>query len=323
MNSITAFHSFLAEHMQAFVAFKRMQGYDYTGQARTLSYFDAFLVNVYDGEQDKQCLSLAMLQQYVRTTAHLKPFARITGLSSLREFSRYLHAKHPQSVVLPMDIVPRHTPTMRFYRIELGQVSELMAATRSILPAGSIRAHSTRVLIGVLYSTGLRINEALQLTLGDLDEQCSTLHIVKGKFGKQRLVPISPSTRRALNRYLSVRSRHASTSNSAPVFIGAYDKALRYDQAYDSFVRLCQHCGLNGDPLPRLHDLRHNYACRRLELWRQEGADVNAMLPILATAMGHVNFLNTQKYLHVEPCQLHDAAALVQVRLNHNSEPQK
>lgn len=323
MNSIVIFHSFLAEQMQMFVAFKRMQGYDYTGQARTLSYFDAFLLNVYGGEQSSQCLSLAMLQTYVATTARLKPFGRINRLSSLREFSRYLHAKHPESVVLPTDIVPRHTPSIRFYRIELDTVAELMAAVRSILPTGCIRAHSIRALIGVLYSTGLRIDEALQLTLADFDKQRSTLHVAKGKFGKQRLVPISPSTCRALTRYLSVRSRHAGILNSAPVFIGAYDKALRYGQAYDCFVRLCQHCGLSGDPLPRLHDLRHNYACRRLELWRQEGADINAMLPILATAMGHVNFFNTQKYLHVEPCQLHDAAALAQAHLNHNLEPKQ
>lgn len=319
MQNMISFHSVFAEQIQQFVAFKRMQGYDYTNQARTLSYFDRFLIEECDNDQD-QCLSLDALQRYVATTAHLEAFSRRTRLSSLREFSRYLHARCPNSALLPRDIVPRRQPTVRFYRIEPEQVAELMAATTTALPANSIRRHTIRVLIGLLYCTGLRIREALNLTLGNIDVQRSMLHVAKGKFGKQRLVPMSPSTLAALSRYLAVRSRHAGTGSSSPLFIGAYDKALSYCQAYDGFHRLCRHCGLGGKPLPRLHDLRHNYACRRLVLWRQEGRDINAMLPVLATVMGHVNIFHTQIYLHIEPSDLHHAATLLHSHLITHSE---
>jgi integrase len=216
--------------------------------------------------------------------------------------------------------VPRHQPTVRFYRIEPEQVADLMAATTTVLPPDKIQTHAIRMLIGLLYCTGLRISEALNLTLGDIDAQRSTLHVAKGKFGKQRLVPMSPSTLMALSDYLTVRGRHAGTGSSSPLFISAYDKALIYCQAYDAFCRLCRHCGLGGKPLPRLHDLRHNYACRRLALWRQEGKDINALLPVLATAMGHVNIFHTQTYLHIEPSELHDAAARLRRRLNTHLE---
>ena len=318
MNKMICFHSVLAKQMQQFVAFKRMQGYDYTNQARTLSYFDTFLIEELDGES--LCLNLNALQGYVATTAHLEGFSRRTRLSSLREFSRYLHARVPNSALLPRDIVPRRHPTVRFYRIEPEQVADLMASTTTALPPNCIQPHAIRLLIGLLYCTGLRIREALNLTLGDIDAPRSRLHVAKGKFSKQRLVPISPSTLTALNDYLSVRSSHAGTGSSSPLFIGAYDKALSYCQAYDGFQRLCRHCGMGGKPLPRLHDLRHNYACRRLALWRQEGRDVNAMLPVLATAMGHVNIFHTQIYLHIEPSELHDAATRLRARLNTHLE---
>lgn len=314
MQKMMSFHSVLAEQMQHFVAFKRMQGYDYTNQARTLSYFDCFLIEQCDNDQD-QCLSLKSLQRYVATTAHLEAFSRRTRLSSLREFSRYLHARCPNSALLPRDIVPRHQPTVRFYRIGPEQVADMMAATVTVLPPDSILACAMRMLIGVLYCTGLRIREALDLSMGDVDVQRSMLHVTKGKFGKQRLVPMSPSTLAALSSYLTVRSRHASTGSSSPLFIGAYDKALSYCQAYRGFLRLCRHCGLGGKPLPRLHDLRHNYACRRLALWRQERRDINAMLPVLATAMGHVNIFHTQIYLHIELGDLRHAATLLDSRL--------
>jgi len=256
MNRMISFHSVLAEQMQQFVAFKRMQGYDYTSQARTLSYFDGFLLHEC-GDAKAPYLSLDALQDYVATTAHMEGFSRRTRLSSLREFSRYLHARDSQSAILPRDIVPRRKPTVRFYRIEPEQVADLMAATATALPPNRIQPRALHMLIGLLYCTGLRIREALNLTLGDIDVKRSVLYVAKGKFGKPRLVPVRSSTLAALDRYRSFRRRHAGTGSSSPLFIGAYNKALSYCQAYDGFQRLCRHCGLDGKPLPRLHDLRH------------------------------------------------------------------
>lgn len=319
MNKMIRFRSGLAEQMQQFVAFKRMQGYDYTDQARRLSHFDSFLFEHCDGLQNPW-LSLDTLQDYVATTAHLEGYTRCNRLSSLREFSCYLHARHPNSVLLPRNIVPVRKPTVRFYRITPEQVADLMEAAMTVLPPASISTHAIRMLIGLLYCTGLRISEALNLTIGNIDMQRATLHVAKGKFAKQRLVPMSPSTLAALSDYLAVREPHAGTSRCSALFIGAYDQALNYQQAYRGFHRLCRHCGLGGKPLPRFHDLRHNYACRRLALWREEGQDVNAMLPVLATAMGHVNFFHTQIYLHTELGDLRHASTLLKTPTNNHLE---
>jgi len=276
MNTTINFQSVLAEQMRQFVAFKRMQGYDYTDQARKLSYFDRFLYGEYDGVQ-VQRLNLDSLKYYAATTAHLKGSSRYRRLSSLREFSRYLHARCPKSALLPKDIVPLCKSTVRFYRIEPEQVTNLMTAATTVLPPERIQTHAIGFLIGLLYCTGLRISEALNLTLSNIDMPRSMLHVAKGKFSKQRLVPMSPSTLTALNNYLAVRNPYAGTQPSSALFIGAYDKALTYQQAYRGFLRLGRHCGTGGKPLPRLHDLRHNYACRRLALWRAEGRDIYAM----------------------------------------------
>jgi hypothetical protein len=117
MKKTIGFLSVFSEQMQQFVAFKRMQGYDYTSQARKLSYFDRFLVNDTD-EEPGTGLNLDLLRHYVETTVHLKDSSRQKRLGSLREFSRYLHARFPQSAVLPIGIVPRHAPSVRFCRIE-------------------------------------------------------------------------------------------------------------------------------------------------------------------------------------------------------------
>ena len=306
MRKIVDFNSAFAGPMNQFVSFKRMQGYDYTDQARKLSYFDRFLV-AEAGTPQGPDLTLNTLRRYVDTTQHLEAFSRSTRLAAVREFSRYLHARRPDSAVLPKDILPRHKRTVRFFPMTARQVADLMAAVPAILPPDDILTWSLSVLIGLLYSTGLRIGEALNLTLGDIDRQQSTLHVIRGKFGKERLVPVSVSTLNAVTGYLTVRKPHAGNSLSSPLFIAAYDTALNHDQAYYYFRRLCRHCGIWGDPPPRPHDLRHNYACARLALWREQGMDLNAMLPVLATAMGHVNIFTTQRYLHVDAVGMLDA----------------
>lgn len=306
MKRLIVYHSRLAEAMEQFVAFKRMQGRDYTDQAKTLSYFDCFLAG---DRSTAGFLTPDLFRRYAATTEELTTRTRETRLSSLREFSRWLQARNPESAVLPKDILPRHVYNERFFFLTPGQVAELMAATTVVLGADRMRTRSVHTLLGLLYATGLRIAEALALTPRDLGPGGSALHVAKGKFGKERLMPVSPSTHAALTAFLAVRRSHAKRSDTSPLFIAAGGAALTYPQVYGDFRRLCRHCGLVGRPLLRLHDLRHNYACRRLALWRQEALDINAMLPILATAMGHVNILATQRYLHLDAVALQDAAA--------------
>jgi len=322
MTTIPEFHSTLAPRMREFVNFKRMQGYTYTDQARTLGYFDRFLATELGATQGP-CLTLNTLQRYVGTTKHLKPFTRSTRIASVREFSRYLRARCPDSTILPKNILPPCSRTVRFFPITPRQVADLMAAAATVLVADAIRAQTVSVLIGVLYATGLRISEALNLTLGDIDRDGLALHVANGKFGKERLAPISPSTLTAITHYLTVREPYAGNSRASPLFVAAYDTALTRDQAYRCFRRLCRYCGIRGDPSPRLHDLRHNYACRRLALWRKAGRDVNALLPILATAMGHVNIFATQRYLHIDLDALLDASEKLNAYITSRQENPK
>ena len=319
MKAPAAFRGPLAPAMEEFVAGKRMQGYDYTDQARTLSYFDRFLA-AGGSRDDAGRLTLDTLHRYVATTGHLAAFTRQTRLGSLREFSRWLHARCPGSALLPCDILPRLRRRERFFRLTPGQVAGLMEAAPAVLPADAMRARSVATLIGLLYATGLRIGEALKLTPRDIAADGATVHVARGKFGKERLVPLSPSACAALTGYLAVRRRHATRLDTSPLFIDGAGAALNHAKVYGDFRRLCRHRGVWGSPPPRLHDLRHNYACRRLALWRQEGRDVNALLPVLATAMGHVNYYATQRYLHLDAAALQDAAARFHTHVLNHSE---
>lgn len=308
MSTPVSFRGPLAAAMDRFVTSKRMQGYDYTDQARTLGYFDRFLAA--DAGSDRAGLLLRpdTLERYVATTAHLAPFTRQTRLASLREFSRWLQPRCPGSAVLPRDILPRQRRRRRFFRFTPAQVVDLVRAAAAVLDADSMRARSVGTSVGLMYSAGLRRGEALALTPQDIAPDGTVLHVARGKFGKERLVPLSPSAYAALTGFLAARRTYANGSGNSALFIDARGAALTGHQLYGDFRRLCHHCGIRGEPPPRLHDLRHNYACHCLARWREDGKDVNALLPVLAAAMGHVNFFATQLYLHPDATALRDAS---------------
>ncbi|TFH13330.1 MAG: hypothetical protein E4H02_12005 [Lentisphaerales bacterium] len=306
MRKLPHFVSLLAERMVQFLNFKHMQGYDYIDGQEQLQRFDSFLSRTQCSgpvlrreDLDGYCEDLR--QMHLGTQAKL--------LSTVRQFSHFLRALEPESVVLAVRILPRRPQTIRFYPLSAKQVGELMATTPILRPGSGIRPACLRFLIGLLYSTGLRIGEALALNLGDVDQRHASLFVRDGKRHKERLVLMSTSALEALQKWLCFRRDYACNEANAPLLVTGWNQRLKDWQAARAFARLCTHCHITGSPAPRLHDLRHNYACRCLALWREANEDVDALLPVLANAMGHVDFHATQLYMHIDAVALQQASA--------------
>ena len=300
------FKSRLAERMLQFIRFKRMQGYDYAEGGMNLARFDAFMA-------ERPCLAPLLrredLDAYCTDLSHTPVATQAKLLSSVRQFSRYLHAFEPQSALLAERILPRQPSRIRFYPLSAAQVGSLMAATSILRPRGGILPPCIRFLIGLLYSTGLRLGEALALNLGDVDMRDATLFVRNGKWHKQRLVVMSDSTLEALRSWVSLRSTHAGNQANDPLLISQWNQRLKHHQAQHAFTRLCKQCAISSSPPPRLHDLRHNYACGCMQRWREQQQDLGALLPVLANAMGHVDYRSTQHYMHIDAAALQGAGA--------------
>jgi integrase len=156
-------------------------------------------------------------------------------------------------------------------------------------------------LIGLLYATGLRISEALKLTLGDLDLKRRLLLVRETKFKKTRYVPISYSTVQQLRNYLCKRTKAGySTNRSMTLFVN--NNSRPYDAAGISHNILAVQRSLGirgpkGQKGPRVHDFRHTFAVNRLATWYKQGVDISAKLPLLATYLGHITLIGTETYL--------------------------
>ena len=297
----------LAQSMNDFVAFKRSQGHDYGSCSGALRHFDRFLLRSGYTRHD---ITSHILECYAASTRHLAPNTQYSCLASARVFARWLRCLVPGSTVIE-DIPVRRPAMPRHYLYSRAEVAAIIQAARQMGGrSGIIRPLCHATLVGLLYVTGLRIGEALALNVGDVDLAGSRLTVRRGKLGKARNIALSASAAAALGRYLDSRLAFPPNGRDAPVFINTRGGRLKYSNASKEFRILLRMCGVGvgAAQAPRIHDLRHTFACDCLRKWYEEGVDVNARLPILSTAMGHVNINDTQIYLHVTAQLLQVAA---------------
>jgi len=178
-----------------------------------------------------------------------------------------------------------------------------LAAAAQLPPANSLRPHTYRTLLGLLYSTGIRIGEAFALKLEDFHREEQNLYIAVGKFRKARWVSLSGTANDAVCQYVEKRQRISPCEPDSPLLVNLRGRCLFHPVVYRTFLLLLSQCGIphHRDTGPRIHDLRHTFAVHRLLAWYRDGQDVNARLPWLATYMGHVHIESTQVYLHATP----------------------
>ena len=142
-------------------------------------------------------------------------------------------------------------------------------------------------LAELLYGSGLRISEALSLNTGRINEQSEAVRIL-GKGNKERLAPLTDTTREALKKWLECRSVLSAEGEKA-LFVGKRGKRLNRREAQRIIESLCRKAGLPQGVSP--HGLRHSFATHLLEA----GADLRSVQEL----MGHARLSTTQRYTHL------------------------
>jgi site-specific recombinase XerD len=159
----------------------------------------------------------------------------------------------------------------------------------------------------------LRFSEATRLTLADVDMTEDVLTIRATKFYKSRLVPIGSQLATVLANYMPPRRRGALAQGEASFLLANRDgtrlASSTVQAAFDALRRIAGvHGSAGGRQIPRLHDLRHSFAVHRLTAWYRQGADVQRLLPVLSTYLGHSDLEGTKVYLSMTPELLQQAS---------------
>lgn len=165
-----------------------------------------------------------------------------------------------------------------------------------------IDAYVIQVIIILLYAMGLRLNETVSLVVGDINSEQQLITIRETKFYKTRIIPYGSDLEKVISKYISWRKlQDVSQCEDAPFFVDGFGKAIKMNTVEQSFQCIRKIANIKRTDgakyQPRLHDLRHTFAVHRLTEWYKENADVQKLLPLLSTYMGHTQLAATTIYL--------------------------
>jgi integrase/recombinase XerD len=312
MNRPAQLSSWMAAYFARFVALRRAAGARYDSQVLLLEAFDRYLRE----RAPQPPLQRQHLLNYVAGLARLCDRARDNAICVVWQAVSY--AQLHGALVEPLP--PRPAPAPPGIRVRPPRVvtrdelRALLAAARRLPPREGLRPVTTATLIGLLWTTGLRIGEALALDVGDLDVAHHLLTIRHGKFGKTRVLPLRASTTAALCAYRDHLVRPCATVPSAPLFVSHRRRRLSYSAVNASFHAAVAAAGLAPATAPCLHDMRHSFAVQRMASWYADGREVHSLLPALSTYLGHVSVEHTRCYLQANGVLLAHANRLFAAR---------
>ena len=292
----------LQARVNEYLAERRRLGFELDRMGGALASFANFVADAHHSAP----LTIDAMVDWVRQdkAQHRTQATWARRLELLRPFARWMRQFDPNTEVPDESIFGQVPGRVTPHIYSEQEIIELLSAARGLGPFGSLRPVVFETLFGLIASTGLRVSEALSLVNADVDLVAGTLTVRKTKFTKSRMLPLHATTVIALLAYRRLRSKAGHCSGDSPFFIGTrgqrHGQPLADRQVHRVFVSLRNQMGwidrgCHGGP--RIHDLRHSFAVRRVILWHQEGIDVDQAMLSLSTYLGHAKISNTYWYL--------------------------
>jgi integrase len=245
------------------------------------------------------------------TTEHALAWAVLPGgdpawhayrLAVARGFAAWLRTVDPAAEIPPAGLIPARKRRATPYLYADGEVAALITAAESL--RSPLRTATYQTLIGLLAVTGMRVGEVIGLDRGDADLDEGMLTVRQAKHGKSRLIPLHPTTARALRAYQQARDELCTRQKTAAMLISPAGTRLLYRNVHATWQLLAASAGLqprSAECRPRIHDLRHSFAVRTLLDAYAAGQDGHAALTLLSTYLGHANPKATYWYLTASP----------------------
>lgn len=275
---------------------KRMTGFRFNSQERYLQRFDEYYYRSgYSGSR----LTKQMTDGFIYSVPE-RPSSHYAKERLIHDLAMFLIRNGHREIYVPViksapQKVSSHVP----YIFTEGEMARIFCAIDSWQDS----FYTNRTLIDpvffrLLYGTGIRVSEALNILVKDFDPTEGILTIYHAKNNKDRLIPLSPSLTLRITQLKEKNHRYSADTD----YLFQSKNKNRIDQStvYRRFRGYLQRAGISHtDAGPRVHDLRHNYAVKCLKRWVLAGEELTNILPYLAAYMGHSDFRGTQYYLRL------------------------
>jgi len=292
----------ITKQLIEYLEYKRSLGFQLKHEESTLSNFTKYTLEcAYDGPLTRNIV----LQWISKGSSSDKTRGR--KIEVIRPFSKYVASFDDQAEAIYDKIYKNihDRPVPYIYKEE--EVIKLMEQSKTLHSPDGIRAKTIEIVIGLLWSTGLRPSEPIRLETGDVDFKNRVLHIRNTKFSKERFVPITDSVMQKLANYKSfIESKIGLRSMNDPFFYNTGGSPINIRSVEYAFKLI--RGSIDAKPIGyknvRLYDFRHTMVCNTIYKWTKQGIDINTKLHVLSTYLGHVKPADTYWYLSATPGML-------------------
>lgn len=289
--------SAFAQTLQNYIALKQQSGMKFAVQERHLRHFDTYYHrNGFEGIN----LTQEIVNDFIYDPNE-RPVTHHNKEVVLRDFAIYLNDRdYPAYVAVVKTVLSRRKFIPHILTDD--EIRRLFTAIDNYPPTKmSYRNAVDPILFRFLYSTGVRISEALNIVLSDINPDNAIVTIRAAKNMKDRLIPMSDSLTKRIFRF--IEQFHRYSDNRKWLFPGfrhgvpgQMDKSTAYIHFRDYLLMAdIPHTNIG----PRVHSFRHGFAVKCLKNWVLSGNDLTVMLPYLSAYMGHSDFRATQYYLRL------------------------
>jgi integrase len=297
------YYSVFAAYMTDFLKMKAAQGVNLHNYNYFFEEFDRFFIenNVHDLH-----ITESMIAAWSATRVNDHRRTLYAKQSCLTQFCRYLcHL----GIGCYIPRLPKRPPTdYTPYVFSHDEISRIFAAIDN---TELKMRHMTSFLITAptlfrfLYSTGVRIGEALSIKNEDVDLEKNVVTLKKTKNKMHRIVPINSSLKSVLEDYISYRDKMPVTDirKADKLFfvncMGGLITSAGVLARFQEILKACKIPYMGKNKGPRVHDLRHTFAVHSLHQMVSNGMDIYCALPILSVFLGHKNIYDTEWYVRM------------------------
>lgn len=292
-----------AKYIESFIAEKEAQGYGSHQYRNLFVRFDRMMnrMGINDAFFSKELFDAWAVDELTDVSNTTKR----NKLSKIRQFSIYLCKLGIESYIPAMPRLYSDYIPYVYSNDEIGRIFETADSLRYSSYTSKSVLMAIPAILRLLYSTGIRIGEAVSLTNRDVDFDKKILLLNKTKNGHQRLAPINASLDKVLRQYLSYRDRMplaGITKSDRPFFIThrgrkmttvsvrAWFNIILHKASITSPTHCCRPC---------IHGLRHTAAVHAMRNMIEKGRDIYACMPILSVFLGHTKLQSTEYYLRL------------------------
>lgn len=303
MNNSLNYNSPMRQYMYAFLQEYEAKSYETRNFKWILHEFDTFLIK---NDYRKKYITESIFNQWRDYNSGLSSATIYTKSRVIRAFAAFLSRIGVESYIPRLERLKRtdYIPYI-FTPDEIARIFHALDSLTLRIRQKKAILFSVPAIIRLLYSTGVRINEALNLKNKDVDFEKHTILLNETKNNRQRIAPMNSSLESVLRQYLSFRNkitRYDVMHSDSYFFISPLGKKCNKDEVALWFQQALKIAGIpyKGQYLgPRVHDLRHTCCCHALVNQIRAGKDLYNCLPILSKFMGHTEITATERYLRL------------------------